>query len=93
MKTGHAVKAFFCVLLFLAAIGGIFAGCGRKQEPQKLPTIKVNSAPEQGASVLMIGIEHGVTPVTIPDIPPGNYDVILKMDRYRRAIKPITVTE
>jgi len=43
--------------------------------------------------VLMVGIEHGVTPVTIPDMPPGTYDVILKMDRYRRTIKPISITE
>ena len=93
MKMGHAVSAFGCLLFILVATGAVFSGCGRKQEEQKMPRITINSAPEQGASVLMTGIARGETPVTIEDLPPGTYDVILRLDRYRRTIEEISITE
>ena len=93
MKIGHAVSVFWCLLFILLATGGILSGCGGKQEKQQLPVITINSTPEEGASVLMTGVERGETPVTIADVPPGSYDVVLRLDRYRRTIKEITITE
>lgn len=93
MKMGHAVSTLWCLLFILVATGVLFSGCGRKQEEQQIPKITINSAPEEGASVLMTGIDRGETPAIIDDIPPGAYDVILRRDRYRRTIKEITITE
>lgn len=93
MKMGRIGGITCCFMVILLATGGVLSGCNRKKEEKKLPTITVNSAPEQGASVMMIGVDYGLTPAEIPDIPPGTYDVVLYMERYRRAIKPITVTE
>lgn len=90
---GHVFSVTCCLMLFLVITGGGLSGCGRKTEEQKMVTITVDSSPEQGASVLMAGFEQGVTPVTVPDMAPGTYDVILRLERYRRTIKEITVTE
>ncbi|MCK5863077.1 MAG: SUMF1/EgtB/PvdO family nonheme iron enzyme [Candidatus Hydrogenedentes bacterium] len=92
MKTGYVFSVVCCWILFLTSMGGILTGCGRKVEEQQLATVIVDTSPEQGASVLLAGFERGETPVTIVDLPPGTYDVILRLERYRRTIKPITVT-
>ena len=80
-------------MLFLAATGGGLWGCGRKSEEQAAVTITIDSTPEQGASVLMSGYEYEATPVTIPNVMPGVYEVILRLERYRRTIEKITVTD
>lgn len=79
---GLALGIVLCLLL----------GCGGRREEQVLVTVIIESEPEPGASVLMAGYEWGETPVEIPLIEPGEYEVVLRLDRYKRQIEPITVT-
>ncbi len=80
--------------LFLMLTGAlVFAGCGGKKKEQVFVSVTVESAPEQGAAVLMAGEDRGPTPVTIEGIAPGDYEIVLRLERYRRIIKPVTVTE
>ena len=93
MKTERTLRTACCMLLALAGAVGVLSGCGGRSEPESYATITIDSAPEQGASVLMYGVEHGETPVTITDVAPGEYEVVLRLDRYRRKFEEISVTK
>ncbi|MBX3180251.1 MAG: SUMF1/EgtB/PvdO family nonheme iron enzyme [Candidatus Hydrogenedentes bacterium] len=54
--------------------------------------MKIDSAPESGARVLVEGGYTGETPVTFTGLPPGRYNVLLQMDRYRDTEDAIRVT-
>ena len=69
------------------------AGCGGRRSEPLTVTVVIDSAPESGAMVLMAGYDQGFTPVEIPGIEPGEYEVVLRQDRYRRKIETVTVTD
>ena len=56
-------------------------------------SVSIESVPEPGASVLMAGYDQGQTPVTIYGLQPGQYEVIMNLDKYKRKIETITVTQ
>ena len=53
-------------------------------------TIQVSSVPS-GATVYLDGIESGMTPVSIRNIPTGNYDVTLRLPGYEDWTKNVKV--
>jgi formylglycine-generating enzyme required for sulfatase activity len=72
----------------------LLTGCGGgKSTTDTLVSVTIDTLPVQGASVLMMGVDQGNTPVTVHEVLPGDYEVVLRLDKYRRAIEPITVTE
>lgn len=78
----------------LVAVMLVLTGCGGgKSKTDALVSVTIDTEPVEGASVLMLGIDQGFTPVTIHEVPPGDYEVILRLDKYRRAIEPIQVTD
>lgn len=70
----------------------LYCGCGGKKNEPVLVSVLIESAPESGASVLMAGYDQGETPVMVHDLLPGDYEVIMNLDRYKRKIETITVT-
>ena len=95
MKPGYSTKGLVALTLTLGAFMGLCAGCGcwgKKEEPVQVAVL-IESVPESGASVLMAGHDQGYTPVTIYGLQPGSYEVIMNLDRYRRKIETVTVTE
>ncbi len=73
-----------CAVFFMA-------GCGPKEPPRPATRIIIESAPEAGAAVLVAGEDRGATPVTVEGLPPGKYEVLLTLDRYRRTFADIVV--
>lgn len=74
------------LLLFLA-------GCGRNIE-QDIPTkVTIDSTPEQGARILMDGVECGVTPKTFENLQPGWKEILLKKENYKRTPDRIEVKD
>jgi len=69
----------------------IAAGCGKEQQPSATAHITIDSQPEQGAMVMVEGIERGTTPVVLENMPPGWIEVLLKKDRYKKASDRIEV--
>lgn len=69
----------------------LVAGCGKHAGTAKTTRITIDSAPEHGASVMVEGVERGPTPVVIEGLEPGWVDVLLKKDRYRRAVDRVEV--
>ncbi len=67
--------------------------CGSKENAPVVVSVTINSEPESGASVLMAGYDQGLTPVVVSDLLPGRYEVILNLDRYKRKIQEIQVTD
>lgn len=77
--------------LVVLLVAGILVGCGGGDDgPQTVP-VRIDSAPEPGASVA-INDERSTTPATL-QLAPGFYDVLLKMDRYRITTDRIQVTQ
>ncbi len=76
--------------LFLCMVGLILCGCGRKEE-KIFTRVVIETTPEQGASVLIDGVERGLTPCTVEGLPPGWTDVLLKRDGYKRKADRIEV--
>ncbi len=61
--------------------------------PSPVTTVlQINSTP-QGAAVLLNDSVLGVTPITVPDVAPGNYSLVLKMKGYYQKKSAFTVTE
>jgi len=78
------------VALFLSATATLI-GCGGSEKKTTITRITIDSAPEQGASVLIEGSARGVTPLTLEDLRPGYVDIILQRDRYKNANERIEV--
>jgi hypothetical protein len=51
----------------------------------------INSTPP-GAAVLLNDSVLGITPVTVPDVAPGNYSLVLKMKGYYQKKSEISIT-
>ncbi len=92
MRTGINRGGVFYLGVVAVLLGSIVSGCGRQEEPQVLATVIIDSAPEQGAAVLMMGVDRGLTPVKVEGVPQGTYEIFVRHDRYRRAIEDIHVT-
>jgi formylglycine-generating enzyme required for sulfatase activity len=75
------------ILFLLASIHG----CGSDKQATTT-TITIESSPEQGASVMIGGVVLGDTPITIPDIPVGLTDVLLKKENYKRTADRIQIS-
>ncbi len=71
----------------------VLSGCGPREE--KLPNTRViiESSPEQGAEVMIEGIERGVTPVTVQGLAPGWTDVLLKKENFEKTADRILIRE
>lgn len=93
MKTGVVFCGGWGLVLVGVCTCMAFSGCGKEKNTQMLVSVTIDSVPESGASVLMAGVDQGVTPVTISGIASGDYEVVLYLERYRRTIEAITVTE
>ena len=85
---GSRQKRAWRALLVCAALA---AGCGRTSREAPRAKVTIESAPEQGATVLIQGVERGQTPLTVDDLPPGWVDVLLKKDNYKRTADRIEV--
>lgn len=68
-----------------------YVSCRPKEEPKPLNKVVIESAPEEGALVLVAGLDRGPTPVTVEGLEPGSYEVVLKRERYKRSIQNIMV--
>ncbi|MBI2432629.1 MAG: SUMF1/EgtB/PvdO family nonheme iron enzyme [Candidatus Hydrogenedentes bacterium] len=80
-------------VVLLWVLVAALAGCGRG-EPQLPPTrVTFESAPEQGALVLVGGEDRGPTPVVVVGLPPGPTSVVLNKDGYRRKDEMVMVRE
>jgi len=80
--------------VFAAAVVLVLAaGCGRGEQKARGTQIIIDSQPEQGATVMIEGIERGLTPVTLSGMPPGWIEVLLKKERYKKAADRIQVKE
>lgn len=86
---GRKVCSFGRLVVMLFLIAGV--GCGPAKETGSTPAVTIDSAPEQGASVMIQGVERGVTPLTLEGLPLGWNDVLLKMDRYKRTADRIEI--
>lgn len=69
----------------------LMTGCGPKEPSRPATRIIIESAPEAGAAVLVAGEDRGTTPVTVEGLPPGKYEVLLTLDRYKRTFSDIVV--
>lgn len=59
--------------------------------PAASTVLQINSTPP-GAAVLLNDSVLGITPVTVPDVVPGNYTLVLKMKGYYQKKSEIVVT-
>ena len=75
----------------LCLLMAVYIGCRPKEEPKPLNKVVIESAPDEGALVLVAGLDRGPTPVTVEGLEPGSYEVVLKHERYKRTIEKITV--
>lgn len=93
MGPGYSSKVILIrgvwAIVFICAI----SGCGGKNSSPAHVQVKIDTKPESGAFVLMAGYDRGTTPVEVPDIEPGGYEVVLHQDRYKRKIELINVTD
>jgi formylglycine-generating enzyme required for sulfatase activity len=85
---GNIVNAaFFCAL---AVLFFLCAGCGGSGPETSASRIIIESDPP-GASVMLRGIDRGVTPLTIEELTPGFHDILLKKENYKRKALRIEV--
>ncbi|MGC8737098.1 MAG: SUMF1/EgtB/PvdO family nonheme iron enzyme [Candidatus Hydrogenedens sp.] len=63
--------------------------CSSEKKRQQLSSVTIDTAPEQGATVIVFGEEKGVTPLTLTDLPPGSLEVILKKEHYQRTVETL----
>lgn len=77
------------VLLAIAML----TGCGGAGRDVPNTRITIDSAPEQGALVLLDGVECGLTPLTIEGVRTGWVDVLVRKENYRLATERILVKE
>ena len=95
MKPGYSLQGHLILSVATGLILCLCCGCGcwsKKEEVVQL-SVSIESVPEPGASVLMAGDDQGQTPVTIYGLQPGQYEVIMNLDKYKRKIETITVTQ
>lgn len=86
-----AARAFFARLVIVLPVL-LLGACGAGPERGVSATrITIESAPEQGAEVLVDGIDRGLTPVTIEGVRTGWVDVLVRKENYRRATDRILV--
>jgi len=80
--------------LFLAsaalAVMAALTGCGGSETAPTTVQVTINSEPEQGAEVLVAGIQAGLSPAVIA-LEPGYADVLLKKEGYKLASDRIQV--
>lgn len=93
MKPEYSVHGFLIRGAATAALVCFLVGCGGRNNEPVLVTVQIESTPESGAYVLMAGYDQGQTPVEVYDIAPGDYEVVLHQDRYKRKIEQIHVTD
>lgn len=67
----------------------ILTSCSTQEKKAELASVTIDSAPEQGATVVVFGEEAGVTPLILKDLPPGQLEVILKKERYKRTAETL----
>ncbi len=79
------------VVLVVLLLSVVYVSCRPREEPKRLNKVVIESAPEEGALVLVAGLDRGPTPVTVTGLEPGPHEVILKRDGYKRKIKSIVV--
>ncbi len=72
-------------------LGLCLGGCGSGEDSEPTVTVLIDSAPVQGAEVLLGGIERGQTPVEIPGLAPGVVNVVLMKENYKPASDNISV--
>ena len=54
-------------------------------------TLMVNSNPS-GAAIFLDNLFKGITPLTLPSVPPGDHTLTLRINGYNDAVRPITIT-
>lgn len=64
------------------AVSLVLAGCGGGDKGPALVQVTIKSEPEQGAEVLVAGLQAGLTPATV-QLEPGMADVVLKLEGYK----------
>ncbi len=45
-----------------------------------------------GATVFIDGVQRGISPAVIPDLPPGSHTLLLRMNGYADITVPVTIT-
>lgn len=75
-------------LLFFGLAG---PGCGNSESKVPGTTVTITSTPEEGARLLVGGLEKGLTPVTLNDQPPGWLDIIVQKDGFKREVDRVEV--
>lgn len=93
MKPGYRTNGILIRGAVAVVMVCLFAGCGGKNNEPEHVVVRIESTPESGAYVLMAGYDRGQTPVEIPDLLPGDYEVVLHQDRYKRKIQQVKVTD
>jgi formylglycine-generating enzyme required for sulfatase activity len=75
----------------VAFLVGALSGCGGGKPEDRTVTVRIDSAPESGAEVLMQGAAYGTTPATV-QLTPGFYDVVLRSEDYKLTTDRLEVT-
>ena len=82
-------------LMFQAMVATLLllplSGCG--SDEVETAVLIIESEPEDGATVQIGGRVYGRTPITIRDLPAGQYYAILNQYGYKRTTKSITLPE
>lgn len=81
------------VLAALAILAPCLAGCGPSEPDLPQTHVVINSSPEQGAEVTILGEVRGATPVEVKGLPVGWQDVLLRKERYNNTVDRIDVKE
>ena len=89
MRFIHYTNIMPCIVLTLLAL--CLTHCAKEPE---IPTtrIMINTEP-QGADVVILGQNTGVSPLVIPGQPLGELNIVLKLDGYKRAFHTVEITE
>lgn len=81
--------------LLLASLCALvcLAGCTGGDETKTSAVLVIETSPEPGAEVVLSNVPRGTTPVTVRDLPAGQYYAILTQYGYKRNTASINVPE
>lgn len=93
MDFRHPVARMLLAPLFVLVCLAGLAGCTGGDDVKTGAVLIIETTPEPGADVVLQNIPRGTTPVTVRDLPAGQYYAILTQYGYKRNTKTIAVPD
>lgn len=87
------VRSVLLITGVLLCFALLLPGCGSGDSADARVTVIIETAPEDGANVIFLQEPRGVSPLTLPNIIPGPYDVYVDKEFYKSALKRIVVMD